>query len=1378
VNCSLNVFFLLAAICQVGFAARPWDEPFASKTAEISKAASVITDDDAEVVILLEDHNYVLQRDGKTASTERRVYKILTADALEEWASIEQQWEPWHETKPELRARVISPDGTAHWLDSKTIADAPAAQFDDTIYSDDRVVRAPLPAVVPGSVVEYEIVRHDTSPPFSAGITQELRINTALPIERLHLLVEAAKGVNLTVGSDLIAGTAISRKNSKDGTQVEVELSDLKPRKDIEFSVPNDDPQFPAFRFATGASWQAVAAAYERLVSQRIKANDSRFLLREMGIADMPKFASLQETADYLTSALHREIRYTGVEFGQAAIVPNAPSEVIRRHYGDCKDKATLLAALFIAAGFDAHVALLQAGQGPDVDPRVPGLGVFDHAIVFVAGREPMWIDATAESARPGTLPIGDQGRLALIADASTTTLTKTPVSSSAENRINYTVDILMRETGKAALNVQVEATGALEMELRNTFGGNEQEVRKAVERFGKESFGGASIGAFRVTKKGDFSQPFHLSVEVKDSSAAVTTLQEAGVRLGTGLLFEHLPFGLASNVRTSYEEETRRHDFAVYMPYHSEVHFKIVPPAAFSAHQLSPAQHFDTSVANYKMDSKRHDDGTVLVDYDFELSRRRLKPDDVEHLRAELKKLTNDGAQYISFAHRGADLIALGKTGQALQLAQKDVRENPGNALAQMRYSQLLLESGAGTEALLAAKKAVQDDPKSARAWLTLAYAYERDSFGRLRTGNWNPSEAEKALRKAMELDSTDIENEAELAILLEHDAAGDRYAGTARLAEAISVYQDILKKSPNSVLVRQNLVYAMIHAGRYKEAEEETTKIGEQADASLPVVLTALLQNTDEAILSIQGRFPDNNTRAQVLSRAGWILNQLRKYEAGADLLRAAQRLTSDAQAQQALRLLASTQAYEKALLPETDPRSPVQKFLVLCSRSGSSQEDLRALISQHAEFTAWQGRLEQNRNRLGVMRMSQASTGVGNSQTLADMVISHSKIETESGADQIVAKGGDSTAPQVSVLRPTHGRSKPAVLVTVTSQVNLGLLTFFVVEEGGKWKLLASGDGLEAVGRLALDALASGNLAAAQDWLDTVKNSALPLSPRDDKGPAIRYLWAGVAPETRSAAFVKAAAASLMGTYAGSPEAVAILKQFYTHLVPYMERDDIGFALCEALEKAQRWTDLRSAAEPLLKSRFYHEAGMRWVGESFVGVHDWDGLAYAAEARLATASKDHDALQFAAIAAAVKGDRETASKYLALAKDAPFGAYLPDDLLEKWIGILSKSEPEPSTNTANDTNLVSTLSSGSVYAYTLALTQLRGGNLDDCHRTLAAALNMDGKEPSGLAWLVEGEMLKQYALNDAATAAFGRARSSDGFGRLEFAKVLLER
>ena len=106
---------------------------------------------------------------------------------------------------------------------------------------------------------------------------------------------------------------------------------------------------------------------------------------RRAATAALPQSASL-ETIAKIVERLHREVRYTGVEFGAARLIPEYPAETLRRHFGDCKDKSTLLVAALRASGIDAYLALLSAGDEQDVSADLPGLGMFNHAIVYVPG--------------------------------------------------------------------------------------------------------------------------------------------------------------------------------------------------------------------------------------------------------------------------------------------------------------------------------------------------------------------------------------------------------------------------------------------------------------------------------------------------------------------------------------------------------------------------------------------------------------------------------------------------------------------------------------------------------------------------------------------------------------------------------------------------------------------------------------------------------------------------------------------------------------------------------------------------------------------------------------------------------------------------------
>src|SRR5207253_9737046 len=97
-------------------------------------------------------------------------------------------------------------------------------------------------------------------------------------------------------------------------------------------------------------------------------------------------------------------------------------------------------------------------------------MGQFNHAIVLVDGPNPLWSDPTDEFARAGELPAMDQGRLALVASAKTTSLITTPTTDSTANRSIETRTFTLSEEGKATVVDTTEAMGPSDSTLRRSY--------------------------------------------------------------------------------------------------------------------------------------------------------------------------------------------------------------------------------------------------------------------------------------------------------------------------------------------------------------------------------------------------------------------------------------------------------------------------------------------------------------------------------------------------------------------------------------------------------------------------------------------------------------------------------------------------------------------------------------------------------------------------------------------------------------------------------------------------------------------------------------------------------------------------------------------
>jgi hypothetical protein len=440
---------------------RPWDRPaFSADPKELVAAAAGVVTGDFPLVMILEEAEYDIDAGGAARSRERVIMYVAAEAGVEPAGEVRVPWAPWYDQRPGLAARVITRDGTVHTLDQAAVVDVPAAEQAD-IYSDGRVLRAPLPAVAVGSVIEYVVTRTSTNPIPGGGVSVHYLFGGYYPYERTRVSLDAP----VDAQPRIVNQTGLEpRVHEKDGRRRLIfETGRIEGKREAEAHLPYDVTESRFLSFSTGSSWQDIARGYSDIVDRQIAGSD----LQKMVRAAVGKSTDRGEIVARLLAAIQKDIRYAGVEIGEGSIVPRTPRQVLANKYGDCKDKASFLVAMLREAGLSAHVALLNAGQDYDIRPELPGLSKFNHAIVVVEGEPAIWVDPTDVYARAGELPLPDQGRMALIARPGTTTLTRTPEDPSTTNVYRERRTFVLPEAGKARVSEVTEPAAAVEATLR-----------------------------------------------------------------------------------------------------------------------------------------------------------------------------------------------------------------------------------------------------------------------------------------------------------------------------------------------------------------------------------------------------------------------------------------------------------------------------------------------------------------------------------------------------------------------------------------------------------------------------------------------------------------------------------------------------------------------------------------------------------------------------------------------------------------------------------------------------------------------------------------------------------------------------------------------
>ena len=419
-------------------------------------------------------------------------------------------------------------DGTFVSLDPKTITDSPINSDEAESYTSTRIRKAPLPGISVGSIVEEVVSVDEKQPYFPDGTVYRYPLANGAFTQREKVVVELPSSLPFRDKITDLPQLSVTRTEN-DGMRRVVYQQAQRPAIIYgDINLESTSTHIPMIEFSTGASWAAIAKGYAALRIPSIRGDQVQSILPSVKGDD--RMATIQ----LLVKRLHKEVRYTGVEFDRAQIVPQTPEMVLKRHYGDCKDKATLLVTMLRAESIPANLALLSAGTFKDINPDLPGMDRFNHAIVYVpaSGKDPaLWIDATAEFDQAGSLPYEDSGRLALIIAPQTQALTKTPDPVPSDSVLVEDRAFTLADLGASRVVETSNTHGWIDATFRAWYGGPATKgTTDALENYGKTAYLAKSLVKVDHGDATDLSQPFRLTLTFDEARRGFTSLSDAAV--------------------------------------------------------------------------------------------------------------------------------------------------------------------------------------------------------------------------------------------------------------------------------------------------------------------------------------------------------------------------------------------------------------------------------------------------------------------------------------------------------------------------------------------------------------------------------------------------------------------------------------------------------------------------------------------------------------------------------------------------------------------------------------------------------------------------------------------------------------------------------
>jgi transglutaminase-like putative cysteine protease len=484
--------------------------PLLTPLEAVLKLPLALGNDQPSGAILLDERLQFVEADGRRLTVRHVAYKAITDAGAKDNAEDIFSYRKKEQKFYLVRAETIQPDGSAQPVRANAVLlQSPQRQAQYALYDDLAEVRIIYPNVKPGSVTHAIVVIEDLSVKMPGEYLQTFTWSRAWPTGRQHFTVDlpVALAARLQINS-LGSGLPVLTRETLPGDRVRLAWSrdQIAPDRSESFAAPSAQVG-PAIRLTTLTSWDQVGQWFNRLAAGR----DQLAPALAAKVDEWTKGVTARdEIVGLLLAHAANDVRYTGLEFGAADYQPHDCNEVWENQYGDCKDKATLLAAFLRHKGIAANIVLLNTDHAGLVDRRSPSYQAFTHAIVALPDGKGGWqfCDPTITHARPGLLSPHDTDRDVLVVTATGAVWARTPTQPAGG--LNHQFDLKLSPTGELSGWLTLTADGYYSANQRGRFAKlNPDETRDTLTNTLRGFYGGAEVIDVVRPAADDDSAPF-----------------------------------------------------------------------------------------------------------------------------------------------------------------------------------------------------------------------------------------------------------------------------------------------------------------------------------------------------------------------------------------------------------------------------------------------------------------------------------------------------------------------------------------------------------------------------------------------------------------------------------------------------------------------------------------------------------------------------------------------------------------------------------------------------------------------------------------------------------------------------------------------------
>lgn len=606
-------------------------------------------DEKTDAVLLYSETNVTVISTDKIRTQVREAYKILRPGGRER-GTVVVYFNPQRKVKS-LHGWCIPAQGKDYEVKDKDAVEVSPNIDGAELISDAKLKVLRIPASDPGNIVGYEY-EVEEQPFFLQDIWT---FQERDPVREAHYSLQLPAGweYKATWLNHLEVKATPSGSNSWQWT-----VSDVRGIRHEPLMPPFEGvagQMIVSFFTSTGpalnanADWNAMGKWYFNLVGGRVDASPD--IKQEVTALTASKATSLQKM-QAIAAFVQHDIRYVAIELGIGGLQPHSATDVFSHHYGDCKDKATLVRSMLNEIGIQSYHVLINAERG-SVTGDMPAHNGFNHAITAIKlpddvndpsliatmqhpklGRI-LFFDPTNDLIPFGQLPGYLQANYGLLVTTDGGELIELPQEPSAMNSIRRTAKLTLDPTGRLTGDVKEVRLGARASSERQRL----RTVAKDTDRIKPiEELLANSLSSFRITHASlvnfqQTDQPFGFNYSFESENYAKNA--------GNLLLVRPRVIGEKSSGFLE-TKESRKFPIELEEPTRDTDTFEITLPAGYTVDDVPPPVDADFSFASYH--AKTVVNGNV-VDYTrtFEVKELSVPVNQAEDLRKFYRIIASD---------------------------------------------------------------------------------------------------------------------------------------------------------------------------------------------------------------------------------------------------------------------------------------------------------------------------------------------------------------------------------------------------------------------------------------------------------------------------------------------------------------------------------------------------------------------------------------------------------------------------------------------------------------------------------------------------------------------------------------------------------------